>query len=229
MSKLQTKPATPKKETISPSSLYKGRCARCTWLNYWHGFSIPANLSLQSSNSRMQEAFFDEVHTSKIDASLPAGTVKLYKGKKSSIPWEINGERTRWAFFGELDFVIEYEDGRFGVADGKVSMKVDEAGIIENYFTQLHAYAFMLENPKAEDGQKVDSLGLIQWRINGTLPLESDPWGFKVEHRYIPVERNDAKFKDFMDHFITVIEGEFPEPASDCADCAWLIKVGFQY
>ena len=229
MGSLQQKPANPYRTTISPSSLYKGKCARCTWLSYWHNFSLPANLALQSNNARLQEGFFNNVHTSRIDPKLAPGAVKLYKGKRASVPWSINGEPTRWAFYGELDFVIEYEDGRFGVADGKVSMKVDEAGLIENYSTQLHAYAFMLENPKAEDGQKVDTLGLIQWRIDGTLPLESDPWGFKVDHRYIAVERDDAKFKEFMDRFVNVIEGEFPEPAADCQDCAWLIKAGFQY
>jgi len=229
MGSLQVKPTNPYRTTISPSSLYKGKCARCTWLSYWHNFSIPANLALQSSNSRMQEAFFDNLHTSRVDVSLSPGVVKLYKGKRSSIPWEINGEITRWAFYGELDFVIEYEDGRFGVADGKVSMKLDAAALAKDYSNQLHAYAFMLEKPKAEDGQKVDTLGLVQWRIDGTLPVESDPWGFKVDHRYVPVERDDAGFKEFMDRFITVIEGEFPEPASDCSDCGWLVKDGFQY
>ena len=229
MGSLQVKPANPYRTTISPSSLYKGKCARCTWLSYWHNFSIPANLALQSSNSRMQEAFFDNLHTSRVDESLSPGVVKLYKGKRSSIPWEINGEITRWAFYGELDFVIEYEDGRFGVADGKVSMKLDQAALAKDYSNQLHAYDFMLENPKADDGQKVDTLGLVQWRIDGTLPLDSESWGFKVDHRYVAVERDDASFKEFMDRFITVIEGGFPEPASDCSDCGWLIKHGFQY
>lgn len=177
----------------------------------------------------MQEAFFDQLHTSRVDIELSPGVVKLYKGKRSSTPWKINGQETRWAFYGELDFVIEYEDGRFGVADGKVSMKVDEKALAKDYFNQLHAYAFMLENPKTEDGQKVDTLGLVQWRIDGTLPLENDPWGFQVSHRYIPVDRDDVKFKQFMDGFIEVIEGDFPEAAADCSDCAWLVKNGFQY
>ena len=87
----------------------------------------------------------------------------------------------------------------------------------------------MLEKPKAEDRQKVHTLGLIQWRIDGTLPVDSDPWGFKVDHRYVAVERDDSSFKEFMNKFITTIEGEFPEPASDCSDCGWHIKYGFQY
>lgn len=108
MSSLKQKPANPYRTTISPSSLYKARCPRCSWLEYWHNFKIPANLALQSSNSRLQEDFFHQVHTSRIDGQLDPGVVKLYKGNRSSIPWKINGENTRWAFYGALDFVIEY-------------------------------------------------------------------------------------------------------------------------
>lgn len=229
MGNLSKKPAAPYKKTISPSSLYKGKCPRCTWLSYWHNFSLPANLALQSVLSRKQEDFFDEISNKHVDPTLPAGTIKLYKGKRTSVPIKVNGQDSRWAFFGELDFVIEYQDGRFGVADGKVSLKADAAALAKDYFNQLHAYAFMLENPDSGSGQKVDTLGLVQWKFDETLPLEASQWGFSVQHRYIPIERDDRKFTEFIESFVNIIEGEFPDPAPDCLDCKWLIDHGFQY
>jgi hypothetical protein len=229
MGKLQIKPAQPYRKTISPSSLYKGKCPRCTWLNYWHNFSLPANLALQSVLSRKQEGFFDEISNAQVDKTLAPGTIRLYKGKKTSKPIKVNGQDSRWAFYGELDFVIEYDDGRFGVADGKVSLKADPAELAKNYFNQLHAYAFMLENPSDGDGQKVDTLGLVQWKFDEALPIDAPKWGFSVLHRYIPLDRDDAKFQVFIESFINVIEGDFPDAAPDCLDCKWLIEIGFQY
>lgn len=229
MGKLQKKPAEPYRKTISPSSLYKGKCPRCTWLSYWHNFSLPANLALQSVLSRKQEGFFDEISISHVDDSLSPGTIKLYKGKRTSVPIKVNGQESRWAFYGELDFVIEYEDGRFGVADGKVSLKADPDALAKDYFNQLHAYAFMLENPAEGESQRVDTLGLVQWKFDEALPIDAPKWGFSVLHRYIPLERDDAKFQEFIEGFINIIEGDFPDAASDCLDCKWLIDNNFQY
>jgi len=127
------KPAEPYKKTIPPSSLYKGRCARCTWMNFWHNFKIPVNMNLQQNLSRKQEKFFDGCPTTTLDASLRPGKITLMKGKKRSSLITINGQQTRWAFYGELDFGVNYDDGGFGVADGKVSLKDDPEDLTQ-YF-----------------------------------------------------------------------------------------------
>ena len=223
------KPAEPYKKTIPPSSLYKGRCARCTWMNFWHNFKIPVNMNLQQNLSRKQEKFFDGCPTTTLDATLRPGKITLMKGKKRSSLITINGQQTRWAFYGELDFGVNYDDGGFGVADGKVSLKDDPEDLIDSYTTQLHAYAFMLESPDSGASQKVETLSLIQWKIDSTYPPESAKWGFGVETRYIPIERNDKEFFSFMEKFIGYIEGEFPEADSECYDCKWLNEIGFDY
>ena len=226
---LTKKPSEPYKKVITPSSLYKARCPRCTWLSYWHNFSLPVNLVLNQQLSRLQEAFFDGKETHFFAPEVKKGKVNLFKGKRTSKPIKVNGEDTRWAFHGELDFVIEYTDGRIGIADGKVSLKKDAEALVENYWSQLHSYAYMLEHPNEGDRLEIDSLGLIQWRIDNTLPQESDLRGFSVEHRYVPVDRTDEKFTKFMENFVLCIEGEFPEPSGECAECKWLSEIGFQY
>ena len=223
------KPAEPYRKTLSPSSLYKGKCARCTWMIYWHNFELPSDMSLKSELARRQEKFLDGCPTHAIDPSLQRGKITLYKGKRKSEYVTINGEKTRWAFYGELDFAINYENGEFGVADGKVSLKKDTEALIKDYKNQLHSYAFLLEAPESGATQRVSSLGLVQWRIDSTYPSDSAKWGFGVETRYIPVEKNDREFQEFMAKFIGYIEGEFPEADSECYDCKWLKDIGFDY
>jgi hypothetical protein len=177
------KPAEPYKKTIPPSSLYKGRCPRCTWMNFWHNFKIPVNMNLQQNLSRKQEKFFDGCPTTTLDASLRPGKISLLKGKKRSSLITINGQLTRWAFYGELDFGVNYDDGGFGVADGKVSLKDDPDELVDSYTTQLHAYAFMLEYPDSGTSQKIPLIllkvrnGVSELRL-GTSPLREKIKGF---------------------------------------------------
>ena len=220
------KPVTPYRTYISPSSLYKARCPRCTWLNYQHNFQIPANLALQQKLSRLQESFFDNRELSEIDTNLPKGFSCLKKGKITSKSIFIDGQDTGWQFYGELDFIFNYADGSYGVADGKVSMKADPILLAEDYWPQLQAYAFMLENNE-EEPILIKSLGLVRWRIEETSLTEE--WGFTVSHEYIAIERDDEKFMSFIKDFIKVIEGDFPEPDKNCYDCKWLTKINYNY
>jgi hypothetical protein len=221
------KPATPYKSVITPSSLYKGNCARCTWLSYWHNFSIPANLALQQQMSRIQEASFDGVTNESISSILPKGWAVLHKGKFASRPIHVNGQETRWKFYGELDLLSKNEDGSFSIIDGKVSMKKDEEGLIDSYWTQLEAYVYMLEHPEIGDPIKIDSIGLLQWRITGDVIEQDGSRGFAVEERYIPVNRRVAEFDVFMARFIGIIEGDYPDASSTCLDCKFLTEIGF--
>jgi len=196
-------------------------------MSYWHNFSMPANLALQQLMSRIQEDAFDGVDNHEISTSLPKGWASLYKGKFSSQLITINGEVTRWKFYGALDILTSNEDGTHSIIDGKVSMKKDEVGLISSYWTQLEAYVYMLEKPEVGEPKTISTIGLLQWRIDGALETDHGGKGFSVEQRYIPVERNVHGFTEFMEKFIGVIEGEFPAPSSDCFDCTFLREIGF--
>ena len=223
----RVRPSEPYRQAITPSSLYKANCARCTWMSYWHNFSIPVNLILQQQMSRIQEASFDGIDNHKISPLLPKGWMTLHKGKITSKPIVVNGETTRWKFYGELDFLASNEDGTHSIIDGKVSMKRDPQELIASYWTQLEAYVLMLEKPELGESKSISSIGLLQWRIDGALAAEHNHRGFSVIESYIPVERQPAQFQIFMNNFIDVIEGQFPEASFECYDCNFLRSIGF--
>jgi hypothetical protein len=196
-------------------------------MSYWHGFGIPANLALQQQMSRLQEGSFDGVPNSVISPDLPEGFASLYKGKFAGKVIEINGEKTRWKLYGELDLLSENKDGTFSVIDGKVSMKKDAEDLADGYWKQLEAYVFMLENPEVGESKKISTIGLLQWRIDGAVDLTEPRRGFTVEERYIPVARNPEGFREFIESFISIIEGDFPVSGNDCNDCKFLKQIEF--
>jgi len=227
--KLSLKPNEPYRKSFSPSSFYNIRCPRCLWLEYWHGFKLPANLALQLQLSRLQEAAYDGVDSSVISKDLPKGHVTKHKKRFTSQPVKINGEETRWKIYGEIDLLVHHNDGTYSIVDGKVSMKKDEDALIDSYWTQLEAYVFAFENPLEGDPVQIKSIVLLQWRIDNSLHLEGNLRGFSVEHRFIQLPRRELEFQKFLAKFIGVIEGDFPESGSDCENCSFFTKVGFSY
>jgi hypothetical protein len=226
---LSKKPSTPHRETLSPSSFYNIRCPRCLWLEYWHGIKLPANLALQLLLSRLQEAAYDGVTSKVISTEIPVGKVLRYKKRFTSMPVKVNGEETRWKIYGEIDLLVDHQDGTYSIVDGKVSMKKDAEALIDSYWTQLEAYVYAFENPLDGDVMPIKSIGLLQWRIADSLHMDDNKRGFSVDHRYIPIPRQPEKFQDFLARFIGIIEGEFPESGSGCETCAFLERIDYVY
>jgi hypothetical protein len=190
---------------------------------------LPANLALQLLLSRLQEAAYDGVTSKVISPEIPLGNVSRYKKRFTSMPVKVNGEETRWKIYGEIDLLVDHQDGTFSIVDGKVSMKKDAEALIESYWTQLEAYVYAFENPLDGDVMPIKSIGLLQWRIDDSLHLDDNKRGFTVDHRYIPIPRQEERFQNFLAKFIGIIEGDFPESGDDCDTCKYLEKIGFQY
>jgi hypothetical protein len=199
------------------------------WLEYWHGIKLPANLALQLLLSRLQEAAYDGVTSKVISTEIPVGKVLRYKKRFTSMPVKVNGEETRWKIYGEIDLLVDHQDGTYSIVDGKVSMKKDAEALIDSYWTQLEAYVYAFENPLDGDVMPIKSIGLLQWRIADSLHMDDNKRGFSVDHRYIPIPRQPEKFQDFLARFIGIIEGEFPESGSGCETCAFLERIGYVY
>ena len=226
---LSKKPSTPHRATLSPSSFYNIRCPRCLWLEYWHGIKLPANLALQLLLSRLQEAAYDGVTSKIISNEIPPGKVERYKKRFTSMPVKVNGEETRWKIYGEIDLLVDHQDGTYSIVDGKVSMKRIAEELIESYWTQLEAYVYAFENPLVGDAMPIKSIGLLQWRIDNALHLEDHKRGFSVDHRYIPIPRQPERFQEFLAKFIGIIEGEFPNSGEGCDACKYLERIGYTY
>ncbi len=226
---LSKKPSAPHRSTLSPSSFYNIRCPRCLWLDYWHGIKLPANLALQLLLSRLQEAAYDGVTSKAISDQIPPGKVERYKKRFTSMPVKVNGEETRWKIYGEIDLLVDHNDGSYSIVDGKVSMKKDAEALIESYWTQLEAYVYAFENPLDGDPMPIKSIGLLQWRIDDSLHLDENKRGFSVDHRYIPIPRQIERFQNFLAEFIGIIEGEFPNSGPECDACKYLEKIGYGF
>ena len=198
-------------------------------MEYWHGVKFPVNLALQLLLSRLQESAYDGVHSSTISAEIPSGQVSRYKSRFTSQPVKINGQETRWKIYGEIDLLVDHEDGFYSIVDGKVSMKKDSEALIDSYWTQLEAYVFAFENPLEGESKPIKTIGLLQWRIDNSMHLDGDLRGFTVDHRYIPIKRRPVEFQNFLEKFIGIIEGDFPASGADCENCKFLEGLGYIY
>lgn len=227
--RISKKPSQPYRKTLSPSSFYGIRCPRCLWLEYWHNVKFPVNLALQLLLSRLQEAAYDGVLSSDISDEIPRGQVSRHKDRFTSKPISINGEETRWKIYGEIDLLVDHQDGSYSIVDGKVSMKKDADALIDSYWTQLEAYVYAFENPLEGHSRPIKSIGLLQWRIDNSLKLDGNFRGFSVDHRYISIPRKPKEFQSFLEKFIGIIEGDFPESGSNCENCKFLETLGYQY
>jgi len=108
-------------------------------------------------------------------------------------------------------------------------MKKDAEALIESYWAQLEAYVYAFESPLEGEPKPIKAIGLLQWRIDNSLHLEGDSRGFSVDHRYICIERRPEKFQGFLEKFIGIIEGDFPESGANCENCKFLAELGFSY
>ncbi len=221
------KPAKPAREFIAPSDLTFGfsNCKRCIWIKYWFSFELKKDFPLLGTLSNAQEEHFRRAPMPSIDPSLAPGTIKQWGQWLKSKNITINGVETPWKLRGIYDLLGHYEDGSVGIIDCKVSDSERDSG--DFYSPQLEAYAFMLENPLSGKAFSVKTMGLLVWNLGGvaqTRPNEfvTHDMGFGVHQKYVPVERNPNALLKLLEEFIAVIDGDLPDPGSQCHACNYL-------
>lgn len=218
------KPDKPARENISPSDLTFGlsTCKRCLWIKYWHKVIMPGSFPLVGTLSSLQEKTFAGVPTRDIDSSLRPGKVTKLAEWVKSTPIEINGEATRWRVLGKYDLVAENEDGTIALIDCKVSDSSRDSG--EFYAPQLEAYAYALEKPAAGKVASVATMGLLVWKPLKIVGASASSYAFGVEQSYLPVARNQNRFLEVIEDFISVLEGPLPDSGPECATCNYLVE-----
>ena len=211
------KPAVPTRSTIRPSDLTFGlsNCRRCLWIFYWFKVQAPMVMPLVSTLADLQERQFQGALLQDIDPSLGDGKIVKWGEFINSKKISINGEETRWRFYGKYDVVGENSDGSLAIIDCKVSDNDRDSG--QFYAPQLEAYAYSLENPAVGDGKKVSTTGLLIWS-----PKSADLSGFKVEQRYVPVPRDPERFNNLIEDLINMLEGEMPDSGEKCETCRFI-------
>ena len=211
------KPAVPTRSTIRPSDLTFGlsNCRRCLWIFYWFKVQAPMVMPLVSTLADLQEKQFQGATLKDIDPSLGDGKIVKWGEFINSKKISINGEETRWRFYGKYDILGENSDGSLAIIDCKVSDS--ERDNAQFYAPQLEAYAYSLENPAVGEGKKVSTMGLLVWS-----PKSADLTGFKVEQKYVPVERDSARFQTLLADLINMLEGEMPDSGEKCETCRFI-------
>lgn len=211
------KPAIPTRSTIRPSDLTFGlsNCRRCLWIFYWFKVQAPMMMPLVSTLADLQEKQFQGATLKEIDPSLGDGKIVKWGEFINSKKIIINGEETRWRFYGKYDVLGENSDGSLAIIDCKVSDNDRDSGAF--YAPQLEAYAYSLENPAVGEGKKVSTMGLLVWS-----PKSADLTGFKVEQKYVPVERDTARFETLLADLINMLEGDMPDSGEKCETCRFI-------
>jgi len=123
MSTKIAKPASPARDTISPSDLTFGlsTCKRCLWIKYWFKITMPGQFPLVKPLSAAQEEHFRRASMPDLDPNLAPGVVKQWGQWVKSAPIEVDGKPTRWRILGIYDLLAHYDDGSVGIIDCKVS------------------------------------------------------------------------------------------------------------
>ena len=182
---------------------------------------MPGAFPLVGTMAALQEQHFQGADMPTIDPSLPPGKITKWGEWVKSKPLKVNGEEVRWKILGKYDLVSTNEDGTIGLIDCKLSDSQRDSG--QFYSPQLEAYAYALENPAAGKAQIVASMGLLVWKPSTAIGSSADGYGFAVFQKYLPVERDQANFLKVIVDFISMLEGELPDPGPQCQTCNYLI------
>ena len=216
------------KTTISPSDLTFGwsSCKRCLWLKYRHGISYSGPMpGLVMSLSRRQEKWYEDKSSHHFSTTLPTGTVHSTGLKVSSTPIVVDGEETPLSLSGKYDFLLEYDDGTWGIVDTKIVGKNGEAGSkAEFYWPQLAAYDYILAHPSSGEPRNVSTLGLVVWSVGDVEYDGSGEPRISFPLAYEPMDRQPQRFEKFIADVARTLLGPMPASGEKCGTCAFLGK-----
>jgi len=208
---------------LSPSDLtfLWDECQRCFYLKVKFNFKRPAIPfpSIFTAIDGLMKKYFQGMSTQRMHPSLPAGVVQFGGRRVHSMPVELPGHPESCYFFGNVDSLLAFEDGTYGVVDFKTSEpKAQHVGF---YGRQLHAYTYALENPspgKLGLGP-VSRLGLFVVKPDAMTQLEDGRIAYLGEVTWLEVPRDDTRYVAFLDQVMNILEQEDPPPANET--CTW--------
>ncbi|MFN2641271.1 MAG: PD-(D/E)XK nuclease family protein [Actinomycetota bacterium] len=169
----------------------------------------------------LMKRFYLGAPTSSLSPTLAAGRIEAGDMWLRSKPIEIEGHGASCYIVGRPDSIIAFEDGSYGVIDFKTSRSKDNH--VALYSRQLHSYGYALENPapRAEGLYPITTYGL-----HCVTPISMGGNGaglsFEMEAIWIPIEKEENKFLEFMDEVLTVLERRTPPDAGEeCLYCRY--------
>jgi len=173
-----------------------------------------------SNLTTMQEQSYATARSSDFSADLPSGVVHSTGEWVESTPITLNGKATRWCIRGKYDFLMQYDNGTWGIIDTKFSGTLDDKARF--YSPQIEAYTFALESPCVGSPRHVSTVGLMVWKPTNLLGTHADGFSINLERAYQPLDHNQGAFAQHMANVVTVLDGDMPAPGDKCPYCTWL-------
>jgi hypothetical protein len=202
---------------LSPSDfayLYQD-CKHCYYQKIKNGIilpSMPMPGVFSAINALVQSNYVGK-KLKTLASDLPDGEVVSQEGFVESIL--IPG--TSVFIKGKYDLLVKNPDGTYTVVDFKISKPGEDK--IEKYKTQLGAYKFALENPKADTPIKISRLALLMLFPNKTHFDNGAILHFP--HTWLDIPIDNAGFLKFMKEVDSVLSGPEPKMSETCKWCLY--------
>ncbi len=136
-----------------------------------------------------------------------------WRNNRKGLRWE--DKLTGYTFFGAIDDLLEFPDGRLAVLDYKASGAA-EAKVYPSYQLQLDVYTYLLQRIGYETAPKAYLAYFLAVKLDGfrgRLPFK----GTILEVEPQP-ERAGELFRDA----ISLLDAEqAPDPGEECKVCRW--------
>jgi hypothetical protein len=216
------RPNTPREFRVAPSDLtfLLNECLRCFYLKVARGIRRPPSPfpGVFTAMDRQQRTFFDGGPTSRLEKSLPSGTLDCSDIRVRSVPLGCTTSGSGIVLGGTLDALARFDNGSWGVADFKTVRAADPT--LGKYIMQLQSYVLALEQPYAGPPRKVSQIGLMCFEPEEMIELHDGRFAFAATSTWKPFEREDAGFLAVLRMLCEMLESQKEPPAdASCAYC----------
>lgn len=218
-------PEKKKKTWLSHSGIEgMNRCKRCFYLQYNYKIYHPEGIQSRLANrfDTVLKSYFDIYRTK---GTLPPFVADTLKGQlqnpfKETYFYTVN---ETYGFYGKLDECLVLDEKYIPVDFKTASSDPREKDILSAYQNQIDAYAFLLEqNRKTPAGYGF----LIFFYPDLTKEIKN---GFPMINHIVRLDAHPDHVNDRIQKAIEVLQGQLPEPNSECSFCTWFATVKKYY
>lgn len=203
---------------LSPSDfayLYE-ECKHCYYLKVKYGItqpSMPMPGVFSALNTRIQGKLMGQ-NLKSLSDTLPDCEVINQEGFVESIPVP----NTSCYIKGKYDILCKNSDGTYTLVDLKISQPAEDK--IEKYKTQLTAYKFAMENPKASHPIKISKMGLLVFYPD-TVAFEKGIARIDFPPKWLEIPADEESFIGFIKEIDGLLAGPLPEENPECKWCVY--------
>ena len=203
---------------LSPSDfayLYE-ECKLCYCLKIKHGIyqpSMPMPGVFSAINTRLQGTLVGK-NLQSLAKDLPDGEVVNQEGWVDSVVVPMTSVYIK----GKYDLLVKNPDETHTLVDLKISQASEDK--IEKYKTQLYAYKFALENPKAGEPSKITKIALLVFYPD-TVSFENNLARLDFPPKWLEVPIDQEGFLKFMKDIDILLSSPLPEENKDCKWCQY--------